>query len=225
MLAIIEGGHLTTAGPTGILASDPPHVRLPPDVLEARVKALRFYLEQYRDLTESATPAGVRAATSSHVPLMPHQQWCQLMLPTSDTTVCTCWQRDLRELERLLRVMRDNPGNPILRDQDGRKLITAGRPVTLRRLHWQLHAYFIDARRTPEFHLVPLRKGKRPPRIKQQEILKDPETGRYAATTVGWRVTRHPDASEALAQAGVDWLAEHWALTHEPKLPRELLAA
>lgn len=115
----------------------------------------------------------------------------------------------VREVERLLRVLRDSYHAPLEHTSAGK--------VSRRRLWWHANEYYIRA-------LPVMRRPAKIPRSKGKALkaaLLD-EDGRALPIRV---MQRHPEASKVLAQCAVEWIAEHWALTHEPMLPQELLAA
>lgn len=100
---------LQTLPPPANVKSDPAYVRPhiePP--LTGRQLQIERLLIQYRDLVEAASPTD--GGTGHHVPLRPHAPNCRIHRATPPR--CTCHQRSVAELERLLALMRTTRRNP-----------------------------------------------------------------------------------------------------------------
>lgn len=153
-------------------------------------------LERYSELSEPGVWLGV-GGDGGGVPRMP-----------------VTYTASVRELERLLRVMRDDRSEPLVRDG------VLG-PVSVRRLWWHVNAWWLAV----DVVLV------RPVRVPRSRRGRGSSGLRGLPVDVHGRplpvrvVRRQPGASRALAELGVAWMAERWGLSHEPMLPRELLVA
>lgn len=123
----------------------------------------------------------------------------------------------VREVERLLRVMRDDRSSPLIRDAAGVKVIADGQPVSVRRLWWHVRGFYVDVDRSPVApQRVKVAKSKR----RQLVRLATDSTGRPLPSR---REVRQPGARRDLAELGVAWIASHWSLKHEPFLPAEVV--
>lgn len=114
----------------------------------------------------------------------------------------------VRELERMLRTMRDDRTHPLLDHGLER--------VSLRACWWHINEYHLRAH---SILIVPAKQ----PRSKKRELRRLPadETGRPLPIK---RIIRNPAAREDIAELGITWIAGHWALAHEPMVPQELAA-
>jgi hypothetical protein len=138
------------------------------------------------------------------VPLMPHAGGC--LVYVSSPAVCSCWRRDVVEVERLLGVMR------------GSGEVFGGVSVRLLRVH--VVGWFVLAVRVGRWFPAPRVRGRRLGVPSGQEILSD-GGGVFVPSVYRVSVWRPGFAVEGLALLGVEWLAENWGLGHEPCLPLE----
>lgn len=170
----------------------------------SREKAIVRILERYDELTDP-----VRAGFGNGgggAPFMPHARTCSIM--TTHPPRCSCWRRDVDEVTRLLGVMRN------------RAKQEAYRGTSLGRLRWHVVAFYVDARWITAHERIPTRKGVKLAVPAGQRILRD-KTGAWVPSRVVRRPVRHSDAREQRALDGVAWMAERWALEHEPCVPVE----
>jgi hypothetical protein len=110
----------------------------------------------------------------------------------------------VKELERLIRVLRD--------DRHAHLMLThSGEKVSLRQQWWHLNEYYLKAHRV-------LTIPPKIPRSKRGDLqkLQLTDDGRRIPIL---RTTRHPDARADLAHMAVRTIATYWALPHEPQLP------
>lgn len=145
--------------------------------------------------------------------------------PTGVLLMPATYTPSVRELERILKAMRDDPRNAILRHEDGTKRILDGKPVTPRRLWWHANAWYIQCERVT---VRPTLKASRNAKGKLSRLRVDEHGQPLAVDTTGRplvRVLRAPEARYQLAQAALQHIAENWALPHEPMLPTELATA
>lgn len=154
-----------------------------------RTKVLEQLLEHYNDLID---PMQMRDQPGDGTGLI-------LMPATYTATV--------RELERLIRRMRDDRQHPLIH-HDGEK-------VSLRQLWWHLNAWYIAVEHKTYTPPLKVAKGKKGKLIKLQV-----DDQGVALPQV--RVLRSPEARYQLALKAVEWLSASWELTSEPFLPREL---
>lgn len=127
------------------------------------------------------------------------------------------WTASVREVERLLRVMREDRSSPLLVDGAGVRIVVDGQPVSVRRLWWHVRGFYVDVDRSP---VVPQRV--RVPRSKRRQLVRlaTDATGRALPQR---RERRDPAARRSIAELGVAWMAAHWSLKHEPFLPVEVV--
>src|SRR4051812_41632757 len=125
----------------------------------------------------------------------------RLMPPTYTASV--------REIERLLRLMRDDRASPLVRllDKNG---APTGEKASVRSLWWHLTERYVRCRQSTKD--VPVRR-----KAKHGKTLLVIE--RRVVTSHNSRV------DQAKVRAGVTWLAGRWGLAQEPMLPNELLVA
>lgn len=121
----------------------------------------------------------------------------------------------VREVERLLRTMRDDRHESLLDllDKNG---APTGERASVRACWWHINEYHL---RATTILVTPAKQ----PRSKKRELRRLPtdDTGRPLPAK---RTIRNPTAREDLAELGITWIATHWALTHEPMVPQELAA-
>lgn len=143
---------------------------------------------------------------------MPHERSCALTSKTSSLARCTCAYRGVGELERLLRVMRDEGGAVVTLGALVRELRPAQAEirVSVRALWWHVNARFIaSTSRTVDRSVT--RRGKNGKKLHVLE--------RQVVPVYSQRV------NPLVVRAGVRWLAEGWSLEVEPFMPQELLVA
>lgn len=170
--------------------------------LGAREAAIVTLLERHAELTDPGTVRSA-AGTGTHVALMPHAPSCAIL--RSSPPRCSCWRRDLDELERLLRLMRGDRHSPLLR-------LDTGERVSVRACWWHVNAWYLTARWT--LFEPPLQKGRK----KRPVRLQIDAQGRALPVR---RAHREAGAREDVARVGVGWIAAHWSLGHEPMRPVE----
>lgn len=115
----------------------------------------------------------------------------------------------VREFERL---------TSLLRQHGVRYTLTDGRITTLTQLRWHLLAYYIDATTTLQ------QPAAKPPRNRKGELRRQP-TDDHGQPLAHRKIHRHPNARRDLADAALEWIANHWTAPYEPMLPDELLTA
>jgi hypothetical protein len=164
---------------------------------------LRVLLERYAELVDPQQSRG-GLGSGERLPLMP-----------------ATYTASVRELERLLRVMRDDRVNRVVgRGPDGRAL-------TPRRLWWHVNAWFLAA------ETVTVRPPKVTRKNRGKQLRRQPldEQGaplpvyldkRDGKTKRLVRVLRPAGADERIAELGVRYLASVWSAGFEPMLPDEL---
>ena len=122
---------------------DPAVRKYPPDLKRSgvpgrRVVVLRELLERYRELVELSETVRV-AGGSGGVMLSPHEPRCWLVTSSGDQGLwgrrCSCAFRGVRELERLLVVMRD--------DRERRVGVEGVGLVSPRMLWWHVNERFV----------------------------------------------------------------------------------
>jgi hypothetical protein len=141
---------------------------------------IRRLLEDYNDLVDPMSAGNRRGDTGLR--LMPRT-----------------YKPSVRELERLLRVMRDDRSHPL----------TNG--VSLRACWWHINAWYITA------HIVLVRPT-RQPRSRKHQLVRLPidDTGKPLPI----RVTRRTHgARNDIAEQGITWILHNWNLPTEPMYP------
>ena len=118
----------------------------------------------------------------------------------------------VRELERLLAVMREDRTHPLIALPNTHK-------VSLRACWWHINEWYLRAQVT----LASAPAQPKAPR-KRRELRRD-QVDAFGDALKVRRVRRDPAAREAIALVGVRWIAENWGLVSEPMLPNELLVA
>lgn len=169
-----------------------------------RVEVLSELLGQLWDLSEPGTGRAGVAGSGDRLPLMPHEPRCGLL---TDMRRCTCVQRCVRELERLLYELQFAD-------------YALWQAIRLRYLQCE-HVYRDVVYRRGRFH----------PIGENEQVVGVP--GAWTLTLADQR-SKHQDkpldarvkvcrwnpAVDAKhVQAGVLWLAEHWSASFEPYLP------
>lgn len=149
-----------------------------------RERVIRDLLERYHDLTD---PQQTRAGRGEGEPL-------PLMPVTYTPTV--------RELERLLTVMRQDRHRPLIQ--------VGAEKVSVRRLWWHVSERYLRCQVT----------------LKDVPVKRKAKHGK-TLTVLERRavVTPQPGVNPVFVDRGIRWLAEEWGLASEPMLPKELLAA
>lgn len=150
-----------------------------------RVEVLVVLLERYQELVDPLNgPSGVAGDGESVV-----------RMPITYTA-------SVRELERLLRVMREDRSEPLQ--------LVGGRKVSVRALWWHVyHRYIASTTRTVDVEV--LKRGKNGKRHRDIERRAVPCYDRAV--------------NPVLVAAGVSWMAEAWSLASEPMIPSALLVA
>lgn len=121
----------------------------------------------------------------------------------------------VRELERLLVVMRLDRSESLL-------LLGNGRKASVRACWWHLNERYLRATTRTCWRCPKCSTESHVERHTHRD-----RRGKLCAYP-GKRVLVNvydPGVDEKLVDAGVGWLAEHWALAVEPMLPRELMVA
>lgn len=174
-------------------------------------------LERMQDLLDPVRAGNGDGQTG--MLLMPHSPDCALTRTAPPR--CSCALRSLVELERLLRVMRDNPHGSLLE-------LSSGERVSTRALWWHLNERFL--RCTTAVRDVTWR-GNHWQGLSHAAVVAQPggwqlawasESPRRRQRGVAFRckvITWHPDVRSQLVDAGVAWLADNWGLPVEPMLP------
>lgn len=158
--------------------------------IQARVRVLRTIASRYLELVSPLNgPGGVKGDGDA----------LSFMPPT--------WTPTVREFERLMRVMREDRAHSLIQVGDER--------VSVRRLRWQVVAYYVNAESVTRHFPLPLKKGSR------LALMRDMD-GQAVTTRPVTRVHRHPGADVRLADAGLAWMAGAWLPKHEPMLPTAL---
>lgn len=116
------------------------------------------------------------------------------------------YSASVREVERLLRVMRDDRWRPLV--------VVGGERVSVRSLWWHVRGFYVDAVRSV---WVPARV--RVPRSRRGDLRRLAVDGSGRPMPV-LRVVRVPGARRDLAEAGVEWIAANWRLSSEPQVFR-----
>lgn len=163
------------------------------DTLASRCKVITELLDRYHDLTDPLNGPGGVKGDGLGVAVMP-----------------LTYTASVRELERLLRTMRDDRHRSLLRLHSGEK-------VSVRQCWWHVNEWHLKAEavlRTPKRRHAPKRRG-------QLTRIQQDETG-TALKEVKHR--RNPAARQQVAERGVAWMAEHWSLRHEPMMPVQVIA-
>lgn len=172
--------------------------------LATRQAAIVTLLERHAELTDP-----VRAGTGKGGPgvlVMPHARRCAIL--TSSPPRCTCWRRDVVEVERLLALMRNQAKQQ------------AYHGVSVGTLRHHVLAWYVNATRVGQWQPIVVRKGRKLSVPTGQDVLRT-RSGRVvpARYHVSW--LREPDARHDRALLGVLWMAEHWGLGHEPMFATE----
>lgn len=144
-----------------------------------RQRTIQTLLERYQELVE---PTQTARGTGDGYPRPPG---------TYTTSV--------RELERLLRQMRDDRAQPLI-------ALASGTKVSVRACWWHLNARYIASTTT----------------IKSRTMTRKTRHHKRVTTTERQLVVSPNGSTPAIVDAGIGWLADHWRLPHEPMLPREL---
>lgn len=158
-----------------------------------RQRVLELLLEHYHDLTD---PMQMRNE--------PGEGGGLLLMPATYTA-------SVRELERLLRRMRDDRTHPLL-------TLPTGEKVSVRACWWHLNEWYLKATQT-------LTTPNTTPKRSKGKQLKRAQVDEHGQPLKHTRVLRNAEARHQTALRGVQWLADNWSLTHEPMLPQELIAA
>ena len=163
-----------------------------------RTQVLELLLERYTELVD---PMQMRNEPGEGSGL--------LLMPATYTA-------SVRELERLIRQLRDTRHGPIVKwaaknERDQPETFAA----SPRALWWHLNGWYIQVER--RIVVPPLR----PTRNKRKQLVRLPadDDGRPLGHV---RVSRVAGARYPIALKAVETLAELWSLPHEPFLPREL---
>lgn len=175
--------------------------------LDARCRVIRELLARYHELVDPLNgPGGVRGDGEA-VALMPRT-----------------YTASVRELERIVRGMRDN-GHQLVRLGD---LVDGLAPaqqqmrLSVRALWWQINARYIAAPvriAVTEVTEKVLDKHGRVKRGRNGEVLMEVKKRRAPEPLLDPRV------NEKIVSAAVAWMAGAWSLASEPMLPRNLLVA
>ena len=148
-------------------------------VLGGRVAVLTTLLELYNDLADPCQSGNGGTQGSDGLTLMP-----------------ATYTDSVRELERLLKLMREDRGLSLIQTSQGK--------VSVRKLHWHVSEWFIRCTTANRWVTEPART----------------RSGKKTTRRVRAIVTvRNPAVDERLVDAGVRWLAENWGLDSEPMLP------
>jgi hypothetical protein len=167
-------------------------------------RAIVALLVNYRVLTDPIRSGS--GTGGGGLVLMPHADHCEIR--RSRPPRCTCELAAVAELERLLKRMRDDRGEPY-------------RGFPLSTLRWHLVAWYVSVEQVASWHPVVLRRGHRIRVAVGQDVLRD-ESGRpVPSVRVEHRPRRDGRAVKATADVGVEWLARNWrgrqpALVAEP---------
>lgn len=155
--------------------------------LTARELVIQTILERFDELRDPLRGPGELRGDGNSVALMP-----------------VTYSADVREVERLYKLMRTTPG-------------VYGEPAhPIVSLHWHLAEWYTRSTSlTVDVPVFGRRHGKK---IQQRNQDGSPVTRRSLV------VRRHPAAQEALALSGVAWMAHSWGLSREPFLPKEIAA-
>lgn len=179
--------------------------------IKARVKVLRVIAERYHELVDPMLSAtGVRGS-GDRLPLSPHEPHCLVLTREGHGRRCTCAYRTVTEFERLMAQMRYDRHTSLI-------LTAPGEKHSLRRLRWHILAWYTDATIVRRHVPVTVAKGKKLKVVRDQEILRD-EQGQWVPSRLAKQTFRLPGARQALADAGLRWMAVNWGLRHSPELP------
>lgn len=164
----------------------------------ARERVIRQLLERWHELTDPVR-SGNEGGAGSGVMVMPHERGC-LVLKTAPPR-CSCARRDLVELERLLRAMREDRSAPLL------VLPRSGEKVSVRACGWHVLERYVRSSSVTRLVRFQVR-NKHGKRVWDEQ----------------WRVVEVFDRGvrTPLVDRGIAWLADAWTLGHEPGLPAEL---
>lgn len=194
-------------------------------MLDRRARTIIELLEQLHELTDP-----VRAGNGdgqAGLLLMPHAKECR-MFAKDGRSFCTCHLRAVTELERLLRVMRDDHHASLLVLPDGEK-------VSLRACWWNINERYLRCVSTTRD--VWWQQARWRGLSQHQAIVAQPGGWKLALATERSKrnkaslavrvrvVTWDAKVRPAVVERGVQWVAESWALEVEPFLPREQVAA
>ncbi len=161
---------------------------------QSRIEIITTLLERYDELVD---PSQMRDQPGDGTGLV--------LMPRT-------WTASVRELERLLCVMREDRTSPLL-------ALPNGHNVSLRACWWHINAWYLTA----EVTLAAAPAQPKAPRKKRE--LKREQVDAFGDALKIRRVRRDPAAREEIALRGVRWMAHHWRLVSEPMLPNELLIA
>lgn len=167
-----------------------------------RERVIEQLLDRYQDFADPVRSGNGDGTTG--LLLMPHDPGCKVTV--WNPPVCTCSRSSLVEIERLLRLMRDDRHRPLVR------ITTAAgveRKASVRSLWWHLTERYVRA--TVVIRDVPVtRKAKGGKRLRVVERRPVPQH----------------NSDPELVKAGIGWLATNWAESHaEPMLPLDAIAA
>lgn len=168
--------------------------------LSLREAAVVRLLERLPDLGEPFGD-GRSAGVGVHVPLMPHERGCGVL---GSSRVCTCARQSVVELERLLRLMREDRHGALL------TLEGSGERVSVRGCWWHVNAWWVSVRWV--MFEPALRTGRRKAPVR----LAVDDWGRVLPQR---RAVREAGAREDVAYRGVRWLAVEWGIDQGPMVP------
>lgn len=146
-----------------------------------RVQVIREILERWHELTEPGGLSGIGGGDGvMHMP------------PTYTPTV--------RELERMLRVMREDRHRSLI-------LLTNGDKASVRSLWWHVSERYMRSRTT----------------IKEVPVKRRAKRGKTLLTLERRPVTTYSAKVDLLrVDRGLQWLSEEWRVPFEPMLPEEI---
>ena len=178
--------------------------------LTARAARIAWLLEQHSELSDPLRSG--QGFGAGGLTLMPHAGSC--LVGKSSPPRCTCWRRDVVELERLLALMRKRAKQESVRwwDDDAKRW----RSASLGTLRFHVLAWYVNASRVGQWRPIEVKKGRKLKLPTGQDVLRT-RSGRIVPARHHVTVTRHRDAREDRARLGVEWMALRWSLGHEPE--------
>jgi hypothetical protein len=143
--------------------------------------------ELYTDLTDpTGGPSDIRGPGESDGGMNP-----KLYTPT------------VKEYERLVKLMRDDRHEPLIR--------TNGERLSIRSLWWHLEHFHHRAVRVTRHYPVTAKAGGKIVQLHHQDG--------SLVTRPAISHLRDPKANEQKAQLAIEWIAQHWNLQSEPMIP------
>lgn len=212
-----------------------------------RINAIRTLLERRHEFTDPQRSGN--GGDRNGLKLMPHEPRCSLLAkdsfpPVYRRPICTCRYQHYAELDRLLEAMRVDRAHQLIGDAKH----------SLRSLHWHVRERYLSCDHTPKIIQFVAGKaigivGKKLDQAGRYRPTVTPLAANQAlveAKPVNWeaevaqqrrRRSRTPvegrvivatwniAVTPAKVELGVGWIADSWALTIEPELPMETIAA